>query len=89
MFFAKNSKNAVFCLIKNLQNLQKWCKIEIIKTIKLLKKAIYMNFDFVKVGTISPEIKVADVEFNTKSIKKALMTPLIWVFKFLLFHNYR
>ena len=72
MFFAKNSKNAVFCLIKNLQNLQKWCKIKIIKTIKLLKKAIYMNFDFIKVGTISPEIKVADVEFNTQSIKKGI-----------------
>ena len=27
-----------------------------------------MNFSFVKVGAFSPEIKVADVNFNTKQI---------------------
>ncbi len=31
-----------------------------------------MNFDFIKVGTFTPEIKVADVEFNLDSIKKGI-----------------
>ena len=31
-----------------------------------------MNFGFVKVGTFSPEIKVADIDFNTKQIIKSI-----------------